>query len=90
MTSKTRMMAVSAVAAIGLASAGAFAQQPSNSQRTQGSSQSHQQMMRDGGGMMGMMGMMNDPEMRQQMTEMMRNCNRMMERMNNMSDAKAK
>lgn len=85
MTRKLKFAALGAVAAAGLASAGALAQQ-TEGQRTPANPQSNQQMMRDGGmpgG--GMMAMMNDPEMRRQMTEMMANCNRMMERMGNMS-----
>ena len=86
MTRKIKMAALGAVAAVGLASAGALAQQ-GNTQRPPANPQMNQEMMRDGGMMGGgMMAMMNDPEMRRQMTEMMSNCNRMMERMGNMSE----
>ena len=89
MTKKLKMAALGAVAAVGLASAGAFAQQ-AETQRTPANPQMNQGQMNQGmrdGAMMGngMMGMMNDPEMRRQMSEMMSNCNRMMERMGNMS-----
>ena len=85
MTRNFKMAALGAVAALGLASAGALAQQ-GNTQRAPANPQMNEQMMRDGGmAGGGMMAMMNDPEMRRQMTEMMSNCNRMMERMGNMS-----
>ena len=72
--------AMGAVFAIGLVSASAFAQ-PSNNQKAPANPQmNHDMMMRDGG-MMGMMGMMQDPEMRKQMSRMMSNCNKMMESM---------
>jgi hypothetical protein len=78
MNTKFKTALVGVVVAMGLASSGALAQGgdatvPENSQMT-----------RDGGMANGqMMAMMNDPEMRGQMTAMMENCNRMMERMNN-------
>lgn len=67
---------IGAAVTLGLASASAMAQ-PSNDQSAPSSPQTEQQMMRDGG----MMGMMQNPEMRQQMTRMMSNCNKMMETM---------
>ena len=85
MTRNFKMAVFGAVTAVGLASAGALAQQ-GDTQRAPANPQMNEQMMRDGGTMGGgMMAMMNDPEMRRQMTEMMSNCNRMMERMGNMS-----
>lgn len=85
MTKNFKTAALTAVAALGLASAGAFAQQTST-ERAPANPQMNQRMMQNGGDMKGgMMGMMNDPEMRKQMTEMMKNCNRMMEQMGSMS-----
>lgn len=84
MKNNLKIIGIGAVAAFGLASA-AVAQQ-NNPQKPAMSGEQHRQMMSGGmqnGGMMGMM--MNDPEMRKQMTEMMSNCNRMMEKMGNMS-----
>ena len=69
--------ALGGIAALSLASATAFAQQTTPPRAE--TPQTNQQMMRDGGGMTGMM---QNPEMRSQMMEMMSNCNRMMERMN--------
>ena len=83
MKNNLKIIGLSALAALGLASA-AVAQQ-SNAQKPAMSAEQHRQMMSGGtenGGMMGMM--KNDPEMRKQMTEMMSNCNRMMEKMGNM------
>ena len=80
MTSNMKTAAIGAVVALGLASASAFAQ-PTDSQKGPSSPQMNQQMMRDGGMGSGMMGMMQDPEMRKQMTRMMSNCNKMMESM---------
>ena len=69
--------ALGGIAALSLASATAFAQ-PTTTPRAE-TPQTNQPMMRDGGGMMGMM---QDPEMRRQMGAMMSNCSKMMERMN--------
>lgn len=84
MNNNLKMIGMGALAALGLASA-AVAQQ-NNAQKPAMSAEQHRQMMSGGSGNGGMMGMMmNDPEMRKQMTEMMSNCNRMMEKMGNMS-----
>lgn len=81
MMKQLKIAAIGALAAAGVASA-AFAQQPG--ERTPAERPMDRQMMGQGD-MMGMMGTMNDPEMRRQMTEMMSNCNRMMARMGDMS-----
>ncbi len=84
MKKNLKIIGMGALAALGLASA-AVAQQ-SSPQKPAMSAEQHRQMMSGGmenGRMTGMM--MNDPEMRKQMTEMMSNCNRMMEKMGNMS-----
>ncbi len=79
MTLKT--IVIGAAATIGIASSGASAQQSDTPPS------GNSQMMESGGMANGqMMTMMKDPEMRKQMKDMMTNCNRMMERMNNMSD----
>lgn len=76
MKNNLKTAAIGAAIVLGLASASAIAQ-PAASQKAPSNSQN--QMMRDGGGMgNGMMGMMQDPEMRKQMTRMMTNCNKMM------------
>jgi hypothetical protein len=71
-----KMAALGTFAALGLASA-AIAQpqvdQPSGNEASPG----HKQM--EQGNMAGMMTMMNDPEMRQAMMEMMHGCNKMMQ-----------
>ena len=77
MRKNLKMAAVGGIAALSLASATAIAQQTTSPNAE--TPQMNQQTMRDGGGMMGMM---QDSEMRRQMTEMMGNCSRMMERMN--------
>lgn len=79
-----KALVIGIAAAAGTATA-AYAQQPAKPQP--GAEQMNRQMMGQSGsmGMMGMMKMMNDPEMRQQMSKMMQNCNRMMDRMNAMS-----
>ena len=72
-----KIAALGTLAAIGMATA-ALAQQSNPQPRM--TPEQHQQMM-SGGGMMGhgnMMTMMNDPEMRQQMSQMMGHCERMM------------
>ena len=75
-----------AIAALGLMATGALAQPqsaPGAVDRAQASQQSQSdQEMRHGGQSM----MMNDPEMRQEMMEMMKKCNRMMDRMANMAN----
>lgn len=83
MMKQFKVAAFGAVAAAGLASA-AFAQQPGSERPAAERPMDHQRMGQ--GDMRGMMGMMNDPEMRRQMTDMMSGCNRMMERMGNMSE----
>ena len=89
MTKNLKIIGIGTIAALGLASA-AVAQQ-NNAQKPTMSPEQHRQMMSGGkenGDMMGMM--MKDPEMRKQMTEMMSNCNRMMEKMSNMSHSDMK
>ena len=77
MTNILKIAAVGALAAFGLASA-AVAQQ-NNEPKPNMSAQQHQQM-RSGGMQNGhMVEMMADPKMRQQMTEMMKGCNQMMQ-----------
>ena len=78
-----KTLKIAAIGVLGLASAGALAQQ-ATTERAPANPQMSQQMM-PGGDMGGMMGMMHSPEMQKQMSEMMSNCNRMMERMGNMS-----
>lgn len=77
MRTNLKMATLGGIAALSLASATAFAQQTTPPRAE--APNTNQQMMRDGGGMMGMM---KDPEMRRQMGEMMSNCNKMMDRMN--------
>ena len=79
-----KITALGALATIGLASA-AIAQpkvdhQPDRAQSAQ--QQERGEMQGDMSGMepSGMMAMMNDPEMRAEMMEMMRNCNEMMKK----------
>lgn len=83
MMNTLKIAAVGAVAALGLASA-AVAQQ-SSGQKPNMTAQQHQQMM--AGGMQNgqMMATMADPQMRQQMMEMMKGCNQMMQQMGNMA-----
>lgn len=85
MRKQIKLMAIGVAGAIGLASA-AIAQQPTNRPNAPDQPMNNQ-MMNQGEMMGGMMGMTKDPEMRRQMTEMMTNCNRMMERMGKMSGA---
>lgn len=84
MSRKIKFTAITAVAAAGFATA-ALAQQGSPQAPTDAPAAEHQGRMMGQGGQMdhGMMGgmMMNDPEMRGEMVQMMKNCNRMMERM---------
>lgn len=82
-----KMIGIGALAAVGLASAAVA--QNSNARQPAMSAEQHRQMMSDGtmrggGQMMGMM--MNDPEMRKQMADMMGQCNRMMKQMGDMSN----
>ena len=79
-----KITALGALATIGLASA-AIAQPKVDHQpdRAQGAQQQERgEMQGDMSGMepSGMMAMMNDPEMRAEMMEMMRNCNEMMKK----------
>ena len=76
--------ALGALATIGLASA-AIAQpkvdhQPDRAQGAQQQERGEMQGDMSGMEMSGMMAMMNDPEMRAEMMEMMRNCNEMMKK----------
>lgn len=82
MINTLKIAAVGAVAALGLASA-AVAQQ-SSGQKPNMTAQQHQQMM--SGGMQNgqMMATMADPQMGQQMMEMMKGCNQMMKQMGDM------
>lgn len=82
MKKNLKIVAVGALAAIGLAS-GAVAQQNSTKAPAMSAEQNRQVMS---GGMQNgpMMGMMADPQMRKQMTEMMASCNAMMQKMGNM------
>ncbi len=80
MKKNLKIVAVGALAAMGLASA-ALAQQNSI-QAPAMSAEQHRQMM-SGGMQNGQM--MADPQMRKQMSEMMASCNKMMEKMGNMS-----
>ena len=74
--STVKIAALSAFAALGITTA-AVAQ--TNDQRAAKSEMpaDHSEMLT--GNMDGMMGMMNDPEMREQMKQMMSNCHKMME-----------
>lgn len=87
MTNTFKIAAVGALAALGLASA-AVAQQ-SSAQKPNMSAEQHQQMMSGGMQHGQMMGMMADPKMQQQMIQMMKDCNQMMQQMGNMPGAKA-
>ena len=79
-----KITALGALATIGLASA-AIAQpkvdhQPDRAQGAQQQERGEIQGDMSGMEMSGMMAMMNDPEMRAEMMEMMRNCNEMMKK----------
>lgn len=79
-----KITALGALATIGLASA-AIAQpkvdhQPDRAQGAQQQERGEMQGDMSGMEMSGMMAMMNDPEMRVEMMEMMRNCNEMMKK----------
>ncbi len=81
MKKNLKIVAVGALAAIGLAS-GAVAQQNSTAMSAEQPRQTMSGGMQNGQ----MMTMMADPKMREQMTEMMAGCNRMMQKMGNMSN----
>jgi len=86
MMKRFKTLALGALAAAGITTA-AYAQQPTTSQQPNERQMDRQMIGQSGSmGMMDMMQMMNDPAMRKQMTEMMTNCNRMMERMNSMPE----
>lgn len=85
MTTNFKTLALGAAVAIGLASTGALAQQSETPNVDAKSEMTHDRAMADGK----MMAMM-DPEMRSGMMAMMKNCNRMMDRMQNMASAKEK
>ena len=79
-----KITALGALATIGLASA-AIAQpkvdhQPDRAQGAQQQERGEMQGDMSGMEMSGMMAMMNDPEMRAEMMEMMRNCNERMKK----------
>lgn len=82
MINTLKIAAVGAVAALGLGSV-AVAQQ-SSGQKPNMTAQQHQRMM--AGGMQNgqMTATMADPQMRQQMMQMMQGCNQMMKQMGNM------
>lgn len=93
MTNTVKIVVTGAVAALGLASAAVAQQtaQPNNAQGQAMTPQQHRQMMSGGNMGQGNMGMMmNDPQMRKQMTDMMAGCTRMMQMMGNMSGMNAK
>ncbi len=74
--------------AAGLASA-AFAQSTTAPKQAEPASANHQTMnhkMVGQGNMSGMMNMMNDPQMREQMNQMMGSCQRMMDQMSHGSN----
>ena len=76
MRNSLKLSASGVIAALGLAAA-ATAQPKVDRPRPQ--ADSTDQRSTRGNQMSGMMTMMNDPEMREQMREMMRNCSRMMQ-----------
>ena len=89
MTKTMKMLMAGAAASLGLASAAVAQQgtQQNDAQHQTMTPEQHRQMMSGGNMGQGQMNMMmNDPQMRKQMTEMMTNCNRMMQMMSNMSD----
>lgn len=93
MTKTMKMLMAGAAASLGLASAAVAQQgtQQNSAQHQTMTPEQHRQMMSGGNMGQGQMNMMmNDPEMRKQMTEMMGNCNRMMQMMGSMSDMKPK
>ncbi len=80
-----KIAAVGALAALGLASA-AVAQQ-SSGQKPNMSAQQHQQMMSGGKQDGQTMPKMANPQMRQKMMQMMKDCNQMMQQMGSMHGA---
>ncbi len=70
-----KMAALGVFAALGIASAAVA--QPKVDHPPRNEASTSQSGMKQGD-MAGMMAMMNDPEMRKEMMEMMRNCNKMM------------
>lgn len=93
MTKTMKILMAGAAASLGLASAAVAQQgtQQNSAQHQTMTPEQHRQMMSGGNMGQGQMNMMmNDPEMRKQMTEMMGNCNRMMQMMGSMSDMKPK
>lgn len=72
-----KLSALGAVAAIGLASAAAIAQPTAEQESSAEAPADQSGMMQEN--MAGMMAMMDNPDMREQMMEIMRNCNRMMQ-----------
>lgn len=82
-----KVAAIGALAALGLASA-AVAEQ-SNTKAPANGPMNHQMMGQQGTMGNGQM-MMNDPKMRQHMTEMMESCSKMMKHMSSMSDMQHK
>lgn len=93
MTNTMKILMAGAAATLGLASAAVAQQsgQPNNAQHQTMTPEQHRQMMSDGTMGEGQMKMiMNDPQKREQMTEMMAGCNRMMQMMGNMSDMNGK
>lgn len=86
MINNLKIAGIGAAVALGIISAGAVAQ-PGTGQKAPTESRMNHQMM-DGGNMgRGMMGMMKDPEMRKEMMQMMKSCNKMMESMGGMTGA---
>lgn len=84
MTTNLKTLALGAAVAIGLVSTGALAQQ------SETPNVAKSQMTHDGAMAGGQMMHIMDAEMRSGMMEMMKNCNQMMDRMQNMSSAKEK
>lgn len=81
MTSDLKTVVIGAAAALGLASTAAVAQQADAPVQADNSQMMQHGDMAKGG----MMAMMADPEMRGEMKAMMKNCNKMMARMDTMS-----
>lgn len=93
MRKTVKIVVTGAVAAFSLGSAAVAQQtaQPNNAQRQTMTPEQHRQMMSGGNMGQGHMGMMmNDPQMRKQMTDMMGSCTRMMQMMGNMSGMNAR
>ena len=87
MTKRMKIVVTGIVAGLGLASAAVAQQSPQqNAEQRQGMTpEQHRQMMSGGNMGQGQMMMMNDPQMRKQMMDMMASCTRMMQMMGNMS-----